>query len=316
MKRLLNKLFTILIPLILIGCSDYAIYGGETEYIEVPVEVPVKVIVEVEVEIPNGDPQGDVWVEHFIQPSTSNGTDILWVLDFSGSMNNDAGRVLAGIEAMINALPPHGWRLMMISATPSNAANEPFQFPLVPGDGIDEALDMYNSIMQGQWESGRDSAYEYIENNPASWEWMRDDVTLLTVFVSDEYDQSSMPLNEWISWYEGLRPEGSTFAAAITNPNDNAGYVEVVDHFGGVMIDIMDTDWSPGVAEATVQLEPYESWELEFVPVPDSIIVFEDALEFPYWHYDETTNTIFFDIIPEAGTLVEMGYIIDNLPNG
>jgi hypothetical protein len=309
----MKKLLVLVFSLILIACgSDYSIVQLEPGiiYVDREVEVIVEVEVEVEVEVPIDGPQGDVWVERFYQPDTSSGTDILWVIDFSGSMNSDNARLLAGIEAMMNALPPYGWRLMMISATPINAATEPFQFPLVPGDGIDEALGMYNSIMQGQWECGRESAYEYIENNPAAGEWMRDDATLLTVFVSDEFDQSAIPLNEWISWYEGLRSEGSTFAAAITNLNDNFGYAQVVDHFNGIMIDIMDNNWSLGVAEATVQLEPYESWILEFVPFSDTVIVFVDGLEFLDWYYDQATNTIFFDVLPNSGTLVELGYII------
>lgn len=315
MQRLLSKLLAILIPCMLIGCSDYTIYGGETEYIEVPVEVIVEV--EVEVEVPNGDPQGDVWVEHFTQPSTSNGTDILWVLDFSCSMSDDGPQVIAGIEAMINALPPAGWRLNMISADPNNAAVES-QFPLVPGDTIVEALDMYNAITHGQWESGLESVYTYIEDNPWSQEWMRDDATLLTVFVSDERDSSyNITLDEFIAWYEMQRSPGSTFASGILNPIDNGGYQEVVDHFSGVTVDIADLDWSLGVADAATQVLPLEEWTLEFTPIPESVVVFLDG-EFdasPTWWLDEPSDTIVFDIVPEAGTLVEIGYIIDNLPN-
>ena len=98
------------------GVTDYAIVAPEKEVI---VEVEKEVIVEVEKEVEV--PLGDVWVDSFSQPNSLNGVDIVWVIDRSGSMHDDEPRIIAGIEAMLNNLPPSGWRLNIISADPSKA---------------------------------------------------------------------------------------------------------------------------------------------------------------------------------------------------
>ena len=38
----------------------------------------------------------------------------MWVIDPSGSMNQHQTRLLAGIDAMMQALPASGWRLAII----------------------------------------------------------------------------------------------------------------------------------------------------------------------------------------------------------
>ena len=126
------------------SCSpDYGIVGEigtETVYIEVPVEVE------------NND---KIWVDHFFQPTSANGVDILWVIDMSGSMNDNEDKLLAGIEAMMKSLPATGWRLNMISNSP-NVVIQDQQFPLVPGDTFQDAKDMYDNVVQGHFEMGFD----------------------------------------------------------------------------------------------------------------------------------------------------------------
>ena len=109
------------------GCSpDYSIIGGgEKEIVEVEVEVPVY----IETEVPE-DP-GVIWVDSFIQPQSIDGVDILWVIDTSGSMNRYDESLIAGIEAMLSALPTSGWRLAMISNDPDRAALEAQRIPVV-----------------------------------------------------------------------------------------------------------------------------------------------------------------------------------------
>ena len=135
------------------GCTsniDYVVHGnGDT--------VPEYIVVEV----PTGTEYGEIWVDSFTQPLSVDGVDILWIIDTSGSMNQYDPQVIAGIEAMMNALPPTGWRLAMLSNDPSRAAAEA-QFPLIPGDDVGDALNMYNAMGRGHMEEGFDAAYEYL----------------------------------------------------------------------------------------------------------------------------------------------------------
>tara|TARA_B100000131_G_scaffold299263_1_gene319538 strand:+ start:2163 stop:3149 length:987 start_codon:yes stop_codon:yes gene_type:complete len=302
---------------VLTGCSpDYSIVtGGSTEVVYQ--EVPVYVYEEVPT-----DP-GEIWIDSFIQPQSVDGVDIIWVIDTSGSMSIYDEELLAGIEAMMLALPSSGWRLAMMSNDPVEASLEA-QFPLVPGDTIQDAIDMYTLMGRGHREEGFDAAYEYLVNNTYAQTWLRPDAALLVVFVSDEEDQSDdyFPLvSQFTSWF-GSQRNGSAYIASIVNVEQadsacerppsvyNIGYryMEATNYFGGTIVDICSDDWSPGVNDASSRLEPAESWPLTYEPVEDSIRVFINGSLNYDWTYSSTDNTIYFTVIPGGNDLVEIGY--------
>ena len=81
-----NLLLLLLLVLTATACEgDYTIVSqtpGETVYVEV--EVPT-------------DPEyiyGDVWVDSFEQPYSVNGVDIVWLIDRSCSMVDDASSIV------------------------------------------------------------------------------------------------------------------------------------------------------------------------------------------------------------------------------
>ena len=294
-----------------IGCGpDYGIVGHDEFILEVEVEVP-------------GDPIGQQWVDSFVQPGGVDGVDILWVIDTSGSMIVYQNRLLAGIEAMLNALPSSDWRLAMVSNHPPAAAQED-QFPLVPGDDIVDAEDMRNAMRGGYFEEGFDSVYEYIINNPYSATWMRHDSALLVVFVSDEEDQSNGyfgQVGEFTAWYSTLRLGPVYLSSVVTRDPSvsvcstppmpgNVGdrYMEATNTLNGIIVDICAEDWSAGVTEASNQVDPYEWYELTYEPIEDSIRVFVDHIPNNNWTYQASDNTVYFTIIPDADAWVEIVY--------
>ena len=313
--------------------TDYAIVGGsgETVYVPVPVESSIPVYIVEEIEIP-GAPAGDIWLDSFNQPRSVDGVDILWVIDTSGSMIQYNTELLLGIETMLNALPASGWRLAMISNDPLKAQQEA-QFPLVPGDDIADATDMYNAMLRGGREEGFDAVYEYIVNNSYSSTWMRNDAALLVVFVSDEEDQSDqymISVSDFTTWYGGLRG-GSSFTSSIVNvaiadsvcpspPSSiNVGdrYMDATNYFSGIIVDICDADWSPGVADASAMIEPHEEWPLTYIPIESTIRIWINSVLIPSsdWSYNPSTNSIEFIVIPAGGSHVDIAYIIDAAPS-
>ncbi len=329
----MNLIFTIFAVLGLGGCgNDYAIVKpGEPETIvitetetiveTVTVTEEVEVPVYVEVEVPVNE--GVIWVDSFTQHMSVDGIDILWVVDRSGSMNRFNSELLAGVEAMLLALPTSDWRLVMISADARKAVLST-EIPLVPGDDIDDAAAMLATLTSAPYEEGFNSVYDYINHNPYSSTWMRPDAGLLVVFVSDEEEQSDVEypaVSDFISWYGSLRM-GSVFMASIINveadytlcdypPNPmDVGdrYMEATSLLGGVVVDICDTDWSPGVTDATHSIEPVEEILLTHKAETDSIRVFINGSLNHDWVYSETYNTVYFTVLPAAGHLVEVGY--------
>jgi|TARA_R110000824_G_scaffold331375_1_gene518064 hypothetical protein len=313
------------------GCTqEYAVINSkepekiyitetETETITVVEEIEVPVYIEVEVPVN----EGEIWIDSFTQHMSVDGIDILWVVDRSGSMNRFNAELLAGVEAMLLALPVSDWRLVMISADPRNAVTST-EFPLVPGDDIDDAAAMLATLTSAPFEEGFNSVYDYINLNPYSSTWMRSDAGLLVVFVSDEEEQSDVEYpapSDFLSWYGSLRM-GSVFMASVINverdvslcdfpPNPiDVGdrYIEATTTLGGVIVDICDTDWSAGVTDATHSIEPVENLTLTHKAEIDSIRVFINGSLNHDWYYQESNNTIYFTTLPSAGQLVEVGY--------
>ena len=320
------KQLLLLAATVLIGCTtnmDYYIVGSGTE-----TEIVYETIVEYEdilvpiyiyEEVPQ-DP-GEIWVDSFIQPQSVDGVDILWIIDTSGSMGRYNTELIAGIEAMLLALPETGWRLGMMSNDPSYASIES-QFPLVPGDDIVDAESMYNNMGMGQREEGFDAAYEFLVNNSYAQTWLRHDAALLIVFVSDEEEQSDdhfVLVDDFIDWYSQQR-NGSAYLSSIINIdpsvsicnatayNNGDRYEEATNYFIGVVVDICSEDWSAGVTDASNQIEPYEWIELTYEPVESSIRVFINGSLNYDWYYSSADNAIYFTIIPAGNDLVEVGY--------
>ena len=289
----------------MIGCQpDYGIVGEiGTEY--------------VYIEVPKEGPDTEIWVDSFIQPSSMEGVDILWVIDTSGSMHDDEPRLLAGIDAMMNSLPAHGWRLNMISNSPPHVHTDA-QFPLVPGDDLADAKAMFYNMKGGVYEQGFDALEAYLYHNPYANQWMRNDAALLVVFVSDEEDQSNQSVAEFVNYYTGLRQH--VFLASIVHLDPaeslcnysayNTGYnsIDATQQLGGVVVDICSEDWAPGVQDASAQVEPYEELKLTHRPIKNEIYVFINGVPNYDWYYVKSDNTVYFDIIPESNDLVEIAY--------
>ena len=289
----------------IIGCQpDYGIVGEiGTEY--------------VYIEVPKEGPDTEIWVDSFIQPTSMEGVDILWVIDTSGSMNDDEPRLLAGIDAMMSSLPPQGWRLNMISNSPPHVHTDA-QVPLVPGATLSDAQAMFHNMKNGHYEMGFDALETYLDYNPYANQWMRNDAALLVVFVSDEEDQSNQTVGEFVNYYTGLRDH--VFLASIVHldPADslcnyssyNTGYnsIDATQQLGGVVVDICSEDWAPGVQDASAQVEPYEELKLTHRPIKNEIYVFINGVPNYDWYYVRSDNTVYFDIVPESNDLVEIAY--------
>lgn len=303
---------------------DYTVMTREPKVIYEQVEVPTY----IEVEVPTGTPAEDVevWVDSFIQVRAVDGVDIVWVIDTSGSMSSYQPQLMDGISHMMSALPEVGWRLVMISTDPEEASLEQ-QFPLVPGDSISDAEDMYAAMLSGPDEKGFDAIISYVETNPYAATWMRNDAALLVVFVSDEDDQSdtvSSP-SDFISWFTSRR-FGNVFLASIVMQEEvfsvcesfTAGsqpghdYMTATAMLFGTSLDICADDWTPGVTDATTQIEPYDKIQLSHVPIKETVRVFVDGHLYNDWLYVEATNTVEFLVIPAGGSLVEVGYVISS----
>ncbi len=234
------RLFAILVGILaLSSCLD-------TDYGLVVGTVEKETIIEyVEVE-----PEIEIWVESFTQIGAFDEMDILWVIDGSCSMNSHHAQLLLGVEAMMNNLPTDvNWRLKMITAGANTYAQSTL-FPLTRGDDIDDAIDMLNDLPYDGGEAGFEAVKNYIQTDSYAQTWMRDEAALLTIFVSDEPEQSSIYVSDFIWWYEGQRksvymasivnvPAAESVCAYTTNVSTiGQKYIDATNYFAGAVVDI------------------------------------------------------------------------------
>ena len=309
------ELFKGLLWLCLVGLSascspDYTIKGHDEIYITV-----TETVIVGDTAVP--EEVGEVWVDSFNQPDTTDGVDILVVIDTSCSMSDNEAQLLAGVEAFMDNLPEADWRLNMISTSPDKVLAEQ-QFPLVPGDDIIDAQEMYDNMSRGTREEGFNATQDYILSNPYASTWLRWDAALLIVFVSDEEEQSDMSVDDFTDWIDNYR--SSVFMSSIINldpveslcnvSTSYAGYryEEATLTYSGVVMDICSKDWTEGVRDASISIDPISEWGLTYVPIKESIVVFVDGVPFMDWGYDPVTNKVYFTILPDGGSLVEIGY--------
>jgi len=298
---LLGVLISMLLLLCLSCTSDYSVITEEV----------IQIIEE----------HGDVWVDSFEQPEYVDGIDILWIIDRSCSMSNDDPKLIVGVEAMINNLPTNNWRLSMIPMDVDYAVTWE-EFPLVPGDDVDDAQDMLDDLPfnTSGVEQGFDTVESYLLDNEYADTWMRQGAGLLVVFVSDEDDQSMLDWDDFVYWLEDER--NTVFVASIINidtskyctaPTTTIGenYEEATNYFNGVIIDICSDDWSQGVKDAAIEVNLIEVVELSKIPEEDSIKTFVDGQEYFNWYYYSSDNTVRFTTAPDYGTLVEIVYTVE-----
>ena len=312
-----------------LGCSDALLSKHTIEekyvypsYYDVWVETDTA-IVEVEVYVDDTSDPDPIWVDSFEQPSASSGVDIIWVIDPSGSMNSHKVRLLQGISDMMGALPQVNWRLAIISADYNRSLLNQ-DFPLLPGDTASDAQAMYQNAVTGGLEAGFQALYNYMEDNPFTPNWLRDDASLLVVFVSDEEEQSvsQYPMvSDFTDWLDTQRD--SVYVASIVNQDPAVStcnsnplytghrYMDAASYYNGQVIDICSEDWSAGVIDAANGAVPYSSYPLTEVPANyNYITVFVDGIVYhdAYWDYNPNGNRIDFILPPAGGTLVEIAY--------
>jgi len=288
----------------------------DTAYVEVIVEVEKEVEVEVIVE-----EEYPVWAQSYVQPSLGNGVDILWVVDPSGSMINNWPQVVLGVEQMMLALPTNvNWRLEIIP-TDHMRAKTLQSFPILPGDSLQTAQNHLQNNVQGHWEKGTDAVKAYMTENTDALQWMRNEVALLIIFVSDENDSSSQTASQFIQWVQYQRSE--VYVTSIVNVDttislcpDTYGmwdvgtdYMDITNYFSGITIDICETDWTAGVAQAAQQVHLIDEIQLDYTPVDiDHIEVLVDNVLWTDWSWDQINNKIIFSVMPPEGSIITVSY--------
>ncbi len=308
-----------------VGCSDYDLRGPSFPPV---VNTP---------RVPETPLRTDVLTQ-----TTSPMVDVLWVVDNSSSMSEEANKLSQNFPIFLNFFLGSGldWHVGVVS-TNMEVADQKGKLLSAGGynwidpdteepEAVFSAMVPYfDEVGVSHTESGLAASYTAIEvlgdDNNAGF--IREDASLHIVVISDENDYSTTPtVEEYIQWLDLYKPDPSlrTFSA-ITGLQVCSGaaevgqrYINVSDTIGGVLWSICDNDWEPVLEAIGEQASALSTeWYLSELPVLGtiSVTVEEDGLaplillEGEDWTYNPVRNSVHMvDYVPNPLARVVITY--------
>jgi len=281
--------------------------------------------------VSSNDPLGDAlayqtasgiyvdWVTDLFQVPIDPPVDIIFAIDRSCSMDDDAASLAGNFASFISAIDSvtSGWKIGVVTADNGcyNTILEsttPNYETLFAGAVLSNNWGMYTESLLTvvrsalQAETGCNAGFSRAgaithavmvsdepEQSPASWSTL---VTDMQALVAD-------PAMLKLSAVAGDYPTGCGSAQAGT------GYYEAVMSTGGEFLSIC-SNWSKNVdVLALASLEGLLDFELSDLPDENTIVVTVDgSIWLVDWHYDAATNSIVFDTELPQGVTIEVEY--------
>ena len=270
----------------------------------------------------------DQWEIPLDQP-----TDVLFIVDQSGSMDDNAAALGEQFDYYINNLSlfTGDWQIMVANTasgcnttgilTPSTKDfSTLFQAEINTGDGeqyIDDpemlltAAD--NSIQKalpgmGACNDGfmRDGSILHIilvsdepEQSPNGWDWYVDRI------ITAKGDESKTRISSVAGRMDGVCDMAGSTSAPGT------GYYEATMATGGVYLDIC-SDWATNMEALALASAQLDTFPLSSDPVLDTLVVTVNGQALTQgWVYDAESNSVVFTdpkLIPTGGDLVDIQY--------
>ena len=249
-------------------------------------------------------------------------SDILFSVDLSCSMDDDAAMLGSNFQSFINELSNYSndWQIMVANndngcnnsgiLTPSTSG---YQSIFANSVGCCEGADTERLLTIAS------RAIDQTDPSECNANFIRSNAMLHVIMVSDEPEQSYSSWsslvdqiiakkgdanNVRLSAIAGLYPYSSCAAPGT-------GYWDAVNATGGVYLDIC-TNWSnPSNLELLAEASVISaSYPLDYTPAPVTIEVFVNGLaQIGTWHYDSSTNAVVFDSSPpEEGDFIMITY--------
>ena len=254
-------------------------------------------------------------------------SDILFVVDRSGSMDTYTNQLAANFQTFINELSNYAadWQVMVV--TDDNACSN-YSGILTPYVSSYQNLftagvsNGGNSGGNGLTEKLVEMARNAIENtDPGECNagFLRNNSLLHIIMVTDEWEQSSYQITDMINDIiakKGGNPDNVKMTA-IYNPNDDSGlrYQNAVNMTGGLLFDITNSSTNNWASPANLQLLAEASvipdrYDLDQAAVESTIEVYINGYFVQgNWHYDEAAQAVVFDSNPPGeGDSIEIVY--------
>ncbi len=274
-------------------------------------------------------------VERYLQGEDHVASDVLFVVDDSASMAEEQERLARNFEGFLGALPETraDYQLGVVTTSVDNGADAGRLVGGVINAGQADVVDAFRAAVQvgtrgARTERGFQAARLALRNerNPG---FVRDDARLQVVFLSDEDDQSSEPVESYLTdLAEAGGDEGYAVHAIVgdepagcssgtTAANAGNRYLRAVGMTEGYRESICADDYTDILVRIALELSGIlDTFPLGNLPSPASIEVRVDDVLVPEraidgWTYDRGDNAIVFHgyAIPPQGASIAISYL-------
>lgn len=335
---------------LMIDAIDYSTTNGMLELQPIAVSLPIRLdpgdgtAVTVEflpdqeaatagyLEVTSNDPRGVVSTEHLGQGVYANWrsetfaipenppVDIIFAIDRSCSMDDDAAALAANLTQFINAIETvtTGWQVGVVTA--NNGCFNTW---------IDSSTPSYQSAftsaaLSNNWGSWTEALLTISRNaiqetlGGCNNGFIRAGAMTHVVMISDEPEQSSGSWSTYVTEMQGLVADPSLlklsaiagdYPGGCGSADPGTGYYEAVNATGGEFLSIC-SNWATNVdVLAAASLEGLMDFELGATPDASTIEVWVNGSQWlTGWHYDAATNSIVFDDDLEEGATIGVEY--------
>ncbi len=268
----------------------------------------------------------------------NNSTDILFVVDSTGSMAEEQGLLGSDFSAFISVATALDldYQLGVVNMEVADGGalqgSPAIVTPNTAAPGAAFAANLSVGLGGLNAEAGFHSALLALSppmTDPSmpNEGFLREDAGLRLVFVSDETEQSGYlgwAPADFLVWFQGLKPNplqvilsditgGASGCTGSGGPADAApSYAFTTSNSGGLSASICDASWVATLESLAWLSQSFaDTFVLSAQPVADTIAVALNTVPvFVGWTYDPVLNAVVFDEdhVPENGDAVDIEY--------
>jgi hypothetical protein len=267
-------------------------------------------------------PETEVVVDYFEQPIKPDALDVLFVLDTSCSMRDDYEKLSIGMDLLRTDIETltNDYQIGIINSSLFHNSSRPFF--VGPFDKDTSSIDLILApalLSNDPYERPFQGHYEFATSTDEGLQFLRPGVDKLTVYISDEDEQSAIPASIFRDWLEDYHADVQydVVSIAITPTSDldcayheeNVGvkFQELMDYYNKNVVDFCG-DWQVALADSSFLLSEITHLNLSRTPIEDSIVVYQNGVEETMWYYLSSTNTVYFEFPMIEGSVIKVGY--------
>ncbi|MEO0602710.1 MAG: hypothetical protein AAF211_14810, partial [Myxococcota bacterium] len=271
---------------------------------------------------PDREPDCDACVgavQSLAFPSTPQPTvDFLFVVEDTFGSATYQSNLAASFPAFASAIASTDWRIAIITTSAPNLVGP----VITPGAGAQAAF--ASQVMVG--ESGGfqiqaiQQAYDATQPGGAAGPgstFLRTGASLVVVFVTDGFDQSTTMGSTALSYWQGLKNNDPSRVGVhgVVSQFFNSPLSDLITSAGGLSFDIfaIQNTYGPELQLVSQTVVPDLVLPLPSVPVLSTIVVREDGVITTDGVFESPTNTVRFSgsTLPAPSSTVTIDYIED-----